>query len=277
MELNGWNFPDGTALVQTLSLPNAPGESTGANEEKRRIETRVLLRQQGEWTGYTYAWNDAQTDAVRVAKEGETRLLATQQPWRFPGRQECAFCHSRAANFVLGLNTLQLNRPGRNGTTNQIAQWERDGLLKFNHATTEQMEWNDELSQLHLRNDVAKQARLDLVLPGELQRQPCQDSPLLPHPAEALPRLVDPRDTSARLDARARAYLQANCAHCHVRSGGGNSLMQLSATMSAEDMSIFDATPLHASFGITDARLVAPGDSRTCSILLYRPAMRGPG
>jgi glucose/arabinose dehydrogenase len=276
MELNGWNFPDGTALVQTLSLPKAASGSAGAIEGKRRIETRVLLRQQGEWTGYTYAWNDAQTDALRVPKEGETRLLANQQSWRFPGRQECAFCHSRAANFVLGLNTAQLNRPGRNGTTNQIAQWEGDGLLKFNHATTEQMEWNDELSRLHLGNDVAKQTRLDLVLPGEMQRQPRKDSPLLPHAVEALPHLVDPRDATASLDARARSYLQANCAHCHIRSGGGNSLMQLSVTMSDEDMSIFNAVPLHATFGLTDPRLVAPGDPGR-SILLYRPAIRGPG
>ncbi len=31
----------------------------------------------------------------------------------------------------------------------------------------------------------------------------------------SLPRLVDPSDESASLDARARAYLHANCAHCH--------------------------------------------------------------
>ena len=31
------------------------------------IETRVLLRQQGEWAGYSYRWNDEQTDAELVA------------------------------------------------------------------------------------------------------------------------------------------------------------------------------------------------------------------
>jgi glucose/arabinose dehydrogenase/mono/diheme cytochrome c family protein len=260
MEPAGWNFPDGTALVQTLSLGSL------------RIETRVLLRQQGLWSGYSYAWNETQSDAVRVPKEGDTRLLSGQRPWRFPGRQECAFCHSRAANFVLGLSTPQLNRPGRNGV-NQIAQWERDGWLKFNHAATEQAEWTDEFSRLHL-GDVAKQARLDLVLPAAGQRQPRQESPLLPHAVVDLPRLVDPHDQSAALHDRARAYLQANCAHCHVRSGGGNSNMQLGSNLADADMGILDATPLHGAFGIAEARLAAPGEPGR-SVLIYRPAIRG--
>jgi putative heme-binding domain-containing protein len=33
-----------------------------------------------------------------------------RQVWRFPSRAECMSCHSRAANFVLGLTELQLNK-----------------------------------------------------------------------------------------------------------------------------------------------------------------------
>ena len=33
-----------------------------------------------------------------------------RQLWRFPSRVECMTCHSRAANFVLGLTDPQLNR-----------------------------------------------------------------------------------------------------------------------------------------------------------------------
>ena len=42
-----WIFPDGTALVQTLSLDRQAGNAT----QPFRVETRVLLRQQGEWAG----------------------------------------------------------------------------------------------------------------------------------------------------------------------------------------------------------------------------------
>src|SRR5262249_18407726 len=126
MEKGGWNLPNGAAVVQTLTRQN------------RRLETRVLLRQENEWAGYTYAWNDAQSDAVLMSSEGETRQVAGQT-WRFPGKQECAICHSRAANFLLGVSTVQLNR------NDQIARWERAGLLKSNPAATDEAEWRREL------------------------------------------------------------------------------------------------------------------------------------
>ena len=260
MELSdrgGWIFPDGTALVQTLRA------------EGKRIETRVLVRQQGEWSGYSFAWDAAQTDAALVPKVGETR-----GDWHFPGRQECTVCHSRAANYLLGVTTSQLNRPGTNGE-NQLARWEREGLLKFDHAKTEGGEWRAELDKLKL-SDVAMQAKLDTVLPSAIQRPSASASPLLPHAPDALPRLPDPRDEHAPLHARARAYLQANCAHCHVRSGGGNSAMQLADYIADAEMEIVDGTPLHATFGIPDAKLVAPGNPGR-SLLIHRPAVRGTG
>ncbi len=252
IEQGGWNFPEGTAIVQTLTL------------DHRRIETRVLLRQQNEWAGYSYAWNDAQTDATLAPAAGETR-----EGWRIPSRQECALCHSRAANFVLGLSTVQLNRG------DQLARWEREGLLKFNHAATEQAEWRREFERGSL-SDTAVQAKLDLVLRADMQREPAKDSPLLPHAAETLPRIADPGDARAPLPARARAYLHANCSHCHVRSGGGNSTMQLASHFADTGMGAIDAPPLHTTFGIPDARLIAPGAPGR-SLLIYRPAVRGPG
>ena len=42
---SGWEFPDKTALVQTLSLE----AEIGKPESSFRVETRVQLRQQGEW------------------------------------------------------------------------------------------------------------------------------------------------------------------------------------------------------------------------------------
>ncbi len=113
----GWNLPDGTALVQTLSREIEPGREAS----RTRIETRVLLRQQGEWEGYSYRWNPDQSDAVLVPKEG-----ADGEPgghaWRYPSRSECMSCHSRAAGFVLGVTGAQLNRDHlyEGGTDHQI-------------------------------------------------------------------------------------------------------------------------------------------------------------
>lgn len=99
-----WTFPDGTALVQTLSKE---GTSEGP---RSRLETRILLRQQGEWEGYSYRWNAEQTDATLVKKEGEDAEIIPGRTWRFPSRSECMACHSRAGNFVLGAAGSQLNR-----------------------------------------------------------------------------------------------------------------------------------------------------------------------
>lgn len=92
---------NGAVLVQTLAL------------EGRRIETRLLTRQTGQWIGYSYRWNDKQTDATLVDAKGaekEITVHGRRQLWRFPSRAECMTCHSRAAEFVLGINELQLNK-----------------------------------------------------------------------------------------------------------------------------------------------------------------------
>lgn len=256
-EQGGWNLPNGATVVQTLSL------------EGKRIETRVLLRQQNEWAGYSYAWNEAQTDARLVPAPGETRSLAGGQTWRLPGRQECLLCHSRAANFLLGLSTVQLNRG------QQITDWERDGVLKANRAQVDEAAWRREFAAQKM-DEPQRQAALALVTPAAQQRPPPADSALLAQAVETLPRLVNPQDPTATLPARARAYLHANCAHCHARNAGGNSLMQLAINVAEKDMDIVNATPLHATFGLAAAKLLAPGRPDQ-SLIVHRTVLRGPG
>ena len=126
-------FPDGTALVQTLSFEREPGNPAS----RVRVETRVLLRQQGEWAGYSYRWNADQSDATLVGKAGEEAVLPVAggdgagRKWRFPSRAECMACHSRAANFVLGVTGAQLNRDRDYGGVrdNQLRTLDHIGLF----------------------------------------------------------------------------------------------------------------------------------------------------
>src|SRR5207245_7879118 len=78
--------------------------------------------------------------------------------------------------------------------------------------------------------------------------------PLPKRPAE-LPKLADYDDASLPVETRARAYLHSNCAHCHIKWGGGNAEFKLLATLPLKEMGIVNVSPAHGSFGIQDAKL----------------------
>ena len=73
-----------------------------------------------------------------------------------------------------------------------------------------------------------------------------------------------------------KAYLHANCAHCHVEAGGGNARLQVSWSTPPEGMRLVDEPPLHGGFGIPDPRIVAAGAPER-SVLLRRLSHRGTG
>ena len=134
----GWSFPNGTALIQTFAL----NLEAGNPNSRHRTETRMLTRQQGEWVGYSYIWNDEQTDATLVDAAGTDRIFTIQdasapegsreQSWHYPSREACMDCHSRAANYVLGLTTLQMNKVHNYGVVsdNQLRTLNHIGVFK---------------------------------------------------------------------------------------------------------------------------------------------------
>ncbi|MBI2824457.1 MAG: PQQ-dependent sugar dehydrogenase [Planctomycetia bacterium] len=245
---HGWKFPDGTVLVETLSLPLAKDDIA----RRHRVETRILHFEQLSGTeevgdqythGYTYIWNDEQTDATLVedpqgldrtytvrdpAAPGGTR----QQTWHVPSRAECTVCHNMAAKYALGLTTLTMNKDHDYGRVvdNQLHTLEHLGIFT----------------------------------------RP------LPQPPEVLPRLVDPHDEKQPLDARARSYLHANCSFCHRKWGGGNAEFILLYPLAAPETKAVGVRPGQGSFYIPDAQVIAPGDPYR-SVLLYRVSKLGPG
>ena len=241
----GWKFPEGSVLLQTFSLELEQGKPAS----RRRIETRLLTLQADEWAGYSYRWNEEQTDATLVDATGAEQVFQVeasstpqgkrQQTWRFPSRTECMGCHSRAVEYVLGLTTLQMNKEHDYGavTDNQLRTLEHIGVLSS------------------ARSSRRRSASL-----------------------------VDPHDPTADLDARARSYLHANCHHCHVHEGGGNARFQLEFGGGGRSRrrgrrrgsQLVGATAQHGSFGLDDARLVAPGHPER-SVLYFRMAKLGRG
>lgn len=224
----GWRFPDGTVMVKTFFLELEPGNPSS----RRRLETRLLHFQKlagteevGDqfWSGYTYVWNDEQTDAVLADATGLDQKFTIkdakggkrEQAWHYPSRAECSMCHTVPAKFALGVNTLQLNKDHDYGgvVANQLRTWNHLGLFT----------------------------------------KPLPDQP------EMLPRLYDYNDEKIDLPQRARSYLHANCAICHMKWGGGNAEFLLLYTAPLADLGILNVKPAHGAFGINDARLLVPG------------------
>lgn len=241
----GWGFPEQTVLVKSFSVDLVDGDP----KSRRWIETRFLHRENKEWVGYSYRWNNAQTDATLVDKDGADIVFnvrksdgtMSERKWRYPSRAECMVCHSRAANYVLGLSTPQMNRDHDYSSVgghvdNQLRTLEHLGYFK-------------------------------------LKRKGGKDAAFNP---DDHPRLANPYDESAPLADRALSYLHSNCAQCHVAAGGGNSQMILSFGTKPEKQNLIDAAPLHDRFGIADAKLVAPGSPER-SLVLQRIARRGRG
>ena len=284
-----WEMPEGTVLIKTVSLPVAEGDSSSF----RPVETQVLTLQEEDWAAYVYKWNKEQTDATLVDAGGEDVSFSIETSsgkrdfsWRHAGRAECMFCHSRAAGFALGMNTLQLNR-----------DHDYDGIIDnqfrvFDHLRLFTDDWIGE-TRKKIRSELLEKERPERrKLPDVIQAVNDQVKELfgggrayshprsdrLAHDPEThgYPHQADPFDENASLDLRARSYLHANCANCHVGAGGGNAAIDLAHDAKPEKREIFDVKPKHLDFGIKDARLVSAGKPDK-SVLLHRMTLLGPG
>ncbi len=171
-----WYFPPGTVLIKQFEI------------DGKLIETRHLKRHvNGSWAGYTYEWDDTETDAVRV-RTGKTVVVnngGIDQNWVFPSEAECLVCHTAAAGYALGPEPAQLNRD-------------------FYYSSTGRTD-----NQLNTASTIG-------LLANSLGGLP-----------EELPALANPYNSGENIELRARAWLHTNCAGCHRPGGSTNSSMDL--------------------------------------------------
>lgn len=124
-EEGNWTFPNGTVLIKHFEVPG------------RRLETRFLVRgDDGAWFGFTYRWRPDGTDAELLPEEPLDETFTANsatRTWHFPGRGECASCHTEPTGRVLGVRTRQMNRDFLYATTgrtaNQITTLNRLGFF----------------------------------------------------------------------------------------------------------------------------------------------------
>ena len=217
-----------------------PADLRAPNRSVRNIETRLLIRKVAGWTARTYVWNAEQTQAV----------------WKVAGRHvPIGFIdlagRERAISYVVPNQNQCKECHSVDGVLSPIGPKARNlnGVFPYPEGA---------------ENQIAHWARLERLSK-------------VPAPA-AWPRAAIWNAADEPLAARARAYLDVNCGHCHNRSGfAGNSGLYL-------DLDEQDATargvlkrPVAAGRASGDLDFdIVPGDPDH-SILIYRMTSDEPG
>jgi putative heme-binding domain-containing protein len=235
-----WKFPDGSVVFKTVSM-HGVAASDGEEGSTVHLETQLLHREAGSWRPYTYVWNREQQDAELAHSDGTVRQFSIRDPASPNGlRHQDYRIAGRKECFLCHNSWVE-----KQGT---IFGVQSASLLGVNSSQLARLttEW--------------------------------RESGLLGQSAATTPpvELVDPYDVTADLDERARSYLQVNCAHCHQFNAGGVATLALAKNVALNKTGLIDTRPAQGTFGLTDARIVTPGDPYS-SILLYRIAKTGGG
>lgn len=169
--------------VGTILIKNFyyPADFRKPDAKRKILETRLLVHQTSGWEAWPYIWNEEQTEAV-YDPAGETKQIAYVDS---KGKRV-------STNYVI---------PNKN----QCKGCHAKGTTMVPIGTS------------------ARQLNMNFAYPAGVENQLTfwKNKGILENlPASSLPKLAVWNDPSTgTLSDRARAYLDANCAHCHSRRG----------------------------------------------------------
>lgn len=225
-EEGSWSFPEGMIWVKHFDYDV---DRSNPGTTKKRLETRVLVRNATGSYGVAYRWNEAGTEAFLVANGGEDFAVnyldeegeAASASWHIPSRAECTTCHTATAGHALSMNTRQFNLSQTvNGHGGNLIEILADG------GYLEGFE-------------------------GE---------------AAELPRHHRPDETEVDLETRVRSYLAVNCSYCHQPGGAAPDSWDARAELSLADTRLLYGHPVsEATPDLTD-HIIRPGDKANSAI-----------
>jgi uncharacterized repeat protein (TIGR03806 family) len=229
--MNGsWEYPNGSVLIKVFGFEFTDGDP----DSRRAVETRFMVRNEGRWNYYTYQWNDEGTEGQLLAerKTVEYTIETGSGPevieYLFPEHDDCVTCHFQPNDEVLGPKTSQINR-------------NRD----YYGVVANQLVAMDEIELL------AKVFGADGAI----------------DPSEE-PTMANPQQGRGSLEEQARAYLDANCGHCHRPNAYASSNdhgLDLRYEVSLEDSGLCDPMKYFPEWAGTPR--VAPGNPQGSGVL----------
>ncbi len=229
-----WWMPSGTVFIKTLGLEMKQGDPTS----RKRLETRVLVINSGHVAeGFSYRWNDAQTDAVLMPPSGTNGTYSVSTPtgittvnWRFPSRRECFSCHHASAGGVQGFSPAQLNR---DVVIDGVSVHQIDALVGAGYIAT------------------------------------------LPSVRTRIPTYAPATSTAWSLEWRTRSFLSVNCSPCHRADGIALVNWNADIRVMLESAGIVGAEPYN-HLGNYQTKVIAPGEPDQ-SVLFRRLSQLGQG
>ncbi|WP_332766770.1 SO2930 family diheme c-type cytochrome [Phenylobacterium sp.] len=217
-----------------------PADFRRPGEKVRYLETRLLIRRTDGWTALAYVWNEDQT--VATLKRAGTRL-------------DVSFIDAagRPRQFDYAVPNVNQCKECHAvaGVLQPLGPKARNLNGGFAYASGPE-------------NQLAHWSRTGMLTAA-------------PQPAKA-PRTAVWNDAAEPLEARAKAYLDANCAHCHSAQGmASNSGLFLDVEETRPAARGIGKRPVAAGRGSGGLEVsIAPGDP-AASILLHRMKSTEPG
>ena len=228
--MNGsWQYPNGSVLIKVFGFEFVAGDP----ESRRAVETRFMVRSEGRWDYYTYQWNDEGTEG-ELLEERKTVDYTIQGEG---GPEVIEYLFPEHDDCVTC--HFQPHNEVLGPKTSQINRSRKyDGVIA---------------------NQLVAMAEIDLLA------KVFGDDEIVP---STEPRMANPQLGEGSLEDQARAYLDANCGHCHRPSAYASSAdhgLDLRYEVSLEDSGLCEPMRYFPEWAGTPR--VAPGDPQGSGIL----------
>ncbi len=226
-----WQFPPNAVLVKNFYI-----DLEVDNPETRHIvETRFLVKrgEAEEWDGFSYMWDLAGEDAV-LLEEAATQSYFVADPEAEDGFREYVHFYPGPEDCALCHTrpagyVLGLNTGQMNGT------YDYDGLVD---------------NQLRTLNHIG-------LFTEDIGEE-----------YAGFPKWADPTDESLPLEDRGRAYLAANCSHCHRPNVVSRAILDLRHETPMEETNTIGWVPSLGMLDTEEGFVISPGDAENSTLYL---------